>query len=85
MSYATHFPWLRHGFVRIQGAERVIERLPNTESRRRVLEHLEAAERALNELDTELQPPEAATCIDCGSDLHGTDHPSCPEQHDCED
>lgn len=24
-------------------------------------------------------------CLDCGSDLHGTDHPSCPEQHDCED
>lgn len=24
-------------------------------------------------------------CLDCDSDLHGTDHPSCPAQHDCED
>lgn len=64
MSYAMHYPWLRHGFVRIQGAERVIERLPNCDKRRRVLEHLAAAERELNALDAELertvsQPTEA--------------------------
>jgi len=83
-SYADHFPMLRMGFERIQGAERAVERLPAGDHRRRILEHLAAAERALNELDSKLQPP-TAPCIDCGSDLHGTDDPCCPEQHDCED
>lgn len=56
MSYANHFPNLRAGFERIQGADRAVRRLPASDKRRRVLEHLEAAERALNALDTELQP-----------------------------
>lgn len=55
-SYADHFPILRAGFERIQGADRAVRRLPASDKRRRVLEHLEAAERALNALDIELQP-----------------------------
>jgi hypothetical protein len=55
-SYADHFPLLRQGFERIQGADRAVRRLPDCDKRRRVLEHLEAAERVLNQLDTELQP-----------------------------
>jgi hypothetical protein len=55
MSYADHFPWLRHGFVRLQGADNVIRKLPACDARRRVLEHIDAAERALQELDRELE------------------------------
>jgi hypothetical protein len=54
MSYADHFAWLRHGFVRLQGAERVIQRLPATPTQKRVLQLLAATESALNELDREL-------------------------------
>jgi hypothetical protein len=61
MSYATYYPWLRHGFVRIQGAERVIQRLPAGANRKRVLAHLDAAETALRDLDNEL---EASALID---------------------
>lgn len=55
MSYATHYPWLRHGAIRIQGAGRVVLRLPDGPNRQRVLAHLEAAERALLDLDNELE------------------------------
>lgn len=55
MSYADHFPTLRAGFERIQSAERAVGRLPAGDNRRRVLEHLDAAERALNALDRELE------------------------------
>jgi hypothetical protein len=55
MSYATYYPWLRHGFVRIQSAERVIQRLPAGANRKRALAHLEAAEAALRDIDNELE------------------------------
>jgi hypothetical protein len=55
MSYVAHFPWLRHGFVRIQSAERVIRRLPDGANRKRVMAHLDAAEAALRDLDNELE------------------------------
>jgi hypothetical protein len=57
MSYASAYPWLRQGFVRIQGAERVVMRLPDGANRKRVLAHLEAAETALRDLDNELEAP----------------------------
>lgn len=55
-TYADQFPWLRLGFDGIQAADRAVRRLPECDERRRVLEHLEAAERGLNRLDTKLQP-----------------------------
>jgi len=58
MLYAENFTWLRMSFVRIQGAQRSVGKLPWSNERRRVLEHLEAAERALNALDRDLAEAE---------------------------
>jgi hypothetical protein len=58
MAYAENFTWLRMGFVRIQSAQRAVGKLPWSNERRRVLEHLDAAERALNALDRDLAEAE---------------------------
>lgn len=55
MSYADFYPWLRHAFIAMQSAGRNVQRLPDGASRKRVLEHLEAAESALQALDNELE------------------------------
>ena len=59
MSYARYFPTLRHTFVAIQSAQRNAERLPDGANKRRLAEHLEAAESAARDLDEELLQHEA--------------------------
>lgn len=54
MSYAIHYPRLRHTFVAIQSAQRQADRLPDGANKRRLVEHLEAAEQAASDLDAEL-------------------------------
>lgn len=55
MGYADHFVWLKMSFERIQNAQNSVMRLPYGEKRRKVLEFLDAAERALGDLDRELE------------------------------
>jgi hypothetical protein len=52
--YADQFPILRQLMICLQAAEELSRKLPECTERRRVREHVEAAERAANLLDAQL-------------------------------
>lgn len=54
MTYADAYPTLKQLFICLQAAEELARKLPVCQDRRRVLEHVQAAERAANMLDAQL-------------------------------
>jgi hypothetical protein len=52
--YGSQYVWLRRAFTTLQSSQSAVGRLPYSPKRVRVLEQLQAAERALDDLDREL-------------------------------
>jgi hypothetical protein len=54
VTYGDCYTWLRRAFTTLQSSQAAVGKLPYSPKRARVLEQLQAAERALDELDRDL-------------------------------